>query len=471
MPKSFSAHIGVPYTKLAEFGAFDPILDVDTRLFIDPHLLKYCKIDEFANSYQHLKEHFQKICKLLKASDVVDDRCWKAADKLMNWREVKGLCIGYSSKSVEGSGIGPELRRRLLVTAKEIIKKGNEDSELFELLGLFEDGFGADRISDMTANIIKDEILAYTKRIIAALRTGCTNQIAIDSSSGLSINPYSKKPSPILLVPEVILRDLPVALEWSDRDRVAQENEELRHQVNLLIGESWKDAQKGMSKESLKDVIFDYPELMDDLISQYKRKGFLKYDFASDRSGEYVWLKASQKAAQENPLALALSANPDVESVFQMVSTIAKKFKELCENNGLCSLFYNAKGKPKPESAIQLLFYGIAEAYCDANGIMIARECNSGRGPVDFKFGTHKQNSILVEVKKSTNTSGLKKGVERQLPEYMLAEGSKRAIYLIVNVGFTETSSKTIKAINTTIRNTGISLIIIDGIPKKSASK
>lgn len=66
-----------------------------------------------------MQKQFLNIGKLIAASDSIGDVFWKRADKLMQWSEVKGLCIGYSSKGTSGSGIGAELRERLLITAKK----------------------------------------------------------------------------------------------------------------------------------------------------------------------------------------------------------------------------------------------------------------------------------------------------------------------------------------------------------------
>ena len=86
------------------------------------------------------------------------------------------------------------------------------DPALFELVGLFEDNFGPDRISDMTANIIQDDILKYSLNIYSKILpqgwAGTT-----DKGSGLPKNPFTGEP--ILLVPKELLRDLPSAFEWS----------------------------------------------------------------------------------------------------------------------------------------------------------------------------------------------------------------------------------------------------------------
>lgn len=461
--------IGVNSTALTDRDAFDPILDMDTRLFIDPHLLKHTEVPELAQSYENLQGHFRNIAKLLSASDKVGDSFWHAADRLMQWPEVKGLCIGYAQKGTSGSGIGPDLRKRLLTTAQAIIRKGRNDPELFELVGLLEDDFGPDRISDMTANIIRDDLGAFTKRVYAELIEDGGQPIDIDKATGLPINPYTGKP--ILLVPHTLLRDLPVALDWSSRDLIAQHNQELRAKVNRVIGSSWKEATSSLQKSDLKKFLLETPELIDDLVSVYSSKEAQHYDFLRDRAGEYIWFPVARKLVEENPLSLSLPAQPSVNEVEQLVLDICHKFKTLVEHNGLQALLYDSDGSVKHESAAQLIFYGVADSYCHANSIIIARESNAGRGPVDFKFGTNMENSVLVEVKKSTNTSGLKKGIEKQLPEYMKAEGSRRAIYLVIDVGYTEAAIKNLNEINGKIGGTAIKILHVDGNPKPSASR
>ena len=469
MPTSLSSLLGIDSSHLTDRDAFDPVLDFDTRLFIDPHLLKHCKVPELVEGYRDFEEHFRRLGKLLAAAQSSGDRFWREADSMMQWREVKGLCIGYSKSGTSGSGTGPELRGRLLNTAKQIIDQGKKDPELFELVGLFEDDFGADRISDMTANIVREHLKLFTQRVLEDLLTLGAKDLDYDDTNGLPINPFTNLP--LLLVPRSILRDLPVALDWTTRDLVAQHNAQLRIRVNTTIGNSWKEATAAFSKTGLKEYLLQNPELFDDLFKSYRDKEAQPYDFKEDRAGEYIWRPASAKCVSEFDLPLTLPEHPTYDQVESVVLKICNQFKMLVENNGLCSLFYNADGSLKHEKAAQLLFFGIADGYCKKSGIMIARESDAGRGPVDFKFGSNMENSVLVELKKSTNTTGLKKGIERQLPEYMKAEGAKRAIYLVIDVGYTSAAMENLRAVNAMINGSSIKLIHVDGNPKPSASK
>jgi hypothetical protein len=118
-----------------------------------------------------------------------------------------------------------------------------------------------------------------------------------------------------------------------------------------------------------------------------------------------------------------------------------------------------------------LLIFGNADAYYQANNILIAREADAGRGPVDFKFGTNYINSILVEIKKSTNISGLRKGIERQLPTYMRSHQSKRGIYLVLDVGFSKKSLARYRDLLRNIAGAQITVIDIDCKRYPSASR
>ena len=49
-------------------------------------------------------------------------------------------------------------------------------------------------------------------------------------------------------------------------------------------------------------------------------------------------------------------------------------------------LYDDDTAKPKREESVQLLFKGIVQHYCLANGVQVDREVYLGKGPVDFAF-------------------------------------------------------------------------------------
>ena len=469
MPISISDYLKIAAKKFDDTGAFDAVLDVDSKLFIDPHLLKGIPVPELRGSYAKLEKRFQEILALLSQSTTDGDAMWRAADRRFTFPELRGTCIGYSSDGTDGSGMGPELRQRLLGTAKEIIHVGVTAPEIFELAGLFENDIGPDRISDMVGRIIVDDLRKYTQRILTSLGVPTT---AIPGEPYQSvINPFNDHA--VILVPRRILRDLPIAHSWEDIDIVCRHNAALRERVNSIIGGTWKKATR-QKKEILRTVILAEPEVLDDLIDSYNTKAATEYDFDRDPSGEFVWKRASKEYTGNFPLSLVLPKKPAHADVVTVTKYICGKFRDLIENNGLSSLLYVEKGKPKHESAAQKLFYGIADSYCEANDLDLSAEANAGRGPCDFKISSGYSKRVVVETKLTSNKQ-LVHGFQKQIQEYGKAEKTKTLIYLVIDVdGASVTKVKELKELIDRERAKGASIpevIYVDARSKKSASK
>src|ERR1700722_15882132 len=121
-PVRFSVQFGFSSALLDEAGALDPSLNVDTGLFIDPMLLASSRHPEIStNAVASYRSHFEMIIKLLAVSKGPGDVPWRSALRLLSFPEIKGICLGYSSESVSGSGSGADMRGQLIVTAKEIV--------------------------------------------------------------------------------------------------------------------------------------------------------------------------------------------------------------------------------------------------------------------------------------------------------------------------------------------------------------
>ncbi len=452
-------------------GALNAILTVDSKLFIDPVLLKTTEVPEFQGAYDELQKRFADIIRLLLTSQRQGDFAWQHAERLLRFPEVQGLCIGYSVHGTSGSGMGDALRSQILEAAKYIVDAGVRDPELFELLGLFQEGIGADRISDMTAGILFRRFLNYSQRIFRELHAETRPYNYYENVYLLPKNDFNRQP--IVLVPIDILDDLPVASDWSDIEIVSRRNFLLRAKLNEMVGTIWRKTAH-FPKKLLREVLFNDPDLLRELIDAYRNYKTRPYDFLSDPAGQINWYSASRDYTTQFPLDLVLPPKPDVNDVIGIVSRICNKFKDLVENNGLSRLLYQSAGKPKKEDAAQLLFYGIAECYCEANNLDLTRETNAGRGPVDFKISSGYQGRVLVETKLSTN-SRLVHGFETQLEEYLAAEKTKYSIYLIIDVvGGSESRIKSILELwgqHKTAGHRVPDVIVVDAKPKQSASK
>lgn len=465
MPISFSDEFHISQTVLATYSTFDPIIDFDTRFFIDPALIDLCEDVEFANAREKITKFFSNIILLLKHSKVTDDMYWKKANRLLTFKEITGTCLGYSKDSTDGNAIGKELRKSILLTIKDFISAGEDAPELFELLGVFQERMGCDRISDLITYILYENILQYTHRIISNLKIQNATITLGQTQYNAVINPYNKRP--LLLLPSVILSPLPIAECFGDIDYICGENQRVREELNKFID---PDVSQDFSKTDIRNMLIRNQDFRNAFLSAYKDYPREACDFSQSKSGEYVWYAIAKEFTSQYPLAITPSAKT-IEEIETITLSICAQFKKLIENNGLNKLLYNDDKTPKHESAAQLTFLGIADSYCKANNIDLSPETNKGRGPVDFKLSRGYNQKVLVEAKLSSNNQ-LIHGFDVQLPIYMAQEEVKKAIYLIIDNGHPKKIESFTKRYNQldVSEKEKILCIFVDGTLKESAS-
>ncbi len=169
-PILFSDHFNVDKNELKKLGVFNPILNFDTKLFVDPVLLKSSSSPIIKDSTNTFRKFFSNLLDLLQGSEFENDKCWREAKRRVSFPEYKFTCIGYGSDSINGSGSGAELNDQILISAKEMVDLANKNPTMFLLLPLLEEGIGADRVSDMTQNIIDDNICRFTAEMMKELK-------------------------------------------------------------------------------------------------------------------------------------------------------------------------------------------------------------------------------------------------------------------------------------------------------------
>ena len=466
MPVLFSEKFNISEDLIDSTGVFDVIMDIDTHVFIDPALLELCAQKEFAAAKEKVETYFSNIITLLKNSNAKNDMFWKAADKRLKFKEIRGTCFGYSEKGTSGNAIGSKLRMSILTTIKELITKGEEDPVLFELLGVFQEKIGCDRISDLLTFILYENILKYTERVVTQCGLSTVKYKFKKETYSICVNPFNGLP--LLLLPEVILSPLPIADSFDDIDWICCENQRVRDSINAYFD---LGGRKKLSKKEILSLMQYSSDFRQSLLSSYKSLPKSAYDFSIDDAGEYVWYPVSKKFVEKHPLKIDDVSLETFDDVQTIVLRICEQFKLLVEDNGLSALLYDSNRKPKHESAAQLLFFGISDSYCNANNVDLTRESNAGRGPVDFKLSRGLE-KFIVEVKLTSNKQ-LRHGIETQVPIYMKQEKTKKALYLIIDNGNSKALENFMQFYNeldAKIKNK-ISYIVIDGTKKESASK
>jgi hypothetical protein len=472
MPRRIHQVFGVSKQDLESEGVFNGFVDIDANFYVDPSLLESASVPEFQNSANRFREHFQKVITILNQAKVAheEDICFRNARNKLIFPELQAISLGNSTDGNPGKGIGKGLATKIATTAWQITCAGINDPAIFELVGLIEDKIGADRISDMTIRIILPDLLAYSERVAKNLQIQTAPFIYRDKQFLLPIDPSKK--SQVVLTPRELLRDLLVSNDWSDIEKVRSQNEQLRSRTNELIGKSWKNIVGSLSKARLKNLLLNEPELLRDLLAQYKSKPAAQYDFANDPAGYFIWQELGQHFSNIFPLKFDLEGVTP-ENILHVVIKICNQFKSLIENNGLAiHLWKDDRKSTRNERFAQLLFFAIADSYCNAHNLDLSREPNAGRGPVDFKVSKGYHAKVTVEIKFTSND--IKSGYSKQLPIYNAAEKTEYSIFLIIRNSDLDVGLENVKKLQAVERKAGRrtpEIFEIDGRIKSSASK
>lgn len=424
------------YFELGDVGEedwFDPVLSLDTELFIDPFLLFDNEQGDFVGSHADVIAFFDAVFQVIAQSG--GDRTtssWRRAEQLLSFPEVEELCLGYTSLGTGGVGSGTDTARRIASALWTAVSYGTVHLRHFEEVQIFEEGIGPDRISDATAGILRRRIASYTASVadrlgiaVAEVRyQRSTFSLEQQRWTGgtylLPINPYNNKP--IFLVPRRYLRPLPT-INPQDYWKYCYDFEP--GLVRQLFGD---EITRNVRKEFIVELARTHPDTRQRYVDFTERGGSDPYDFPNDPKGLLSWYSATASWVAQNPLALNFSNGDEFT---QFVSSMVGEFRRYVEDNRGWSLLWNDNETPRKEDASQRLFLGVIKHYCKANNVDVSPETNIGSGPVDFKVSSGYAQRALIEVKLAKNTR-FWHGLQKQLPKYLKAEDVREGIFLVI---------------------------------------
>lgn len=190
-----------------------PRIGVDVPLGIDPFLLFKSRDPELAALHSTIVTAFNLGVETVRYKDT------NGALYLFDFPEVTEIGLGYTTKSKRGSGVGQLLSRLIVGTLQDspaLLERGLRHIEEMQLVSI---GIAADRISDITANLIKHYLISYTQRQSGLWNIPLKSSVPIshifdperlewyDDYVDLPVDPLNQ--NPILLVPRRIVRALP----------------------------------------------------------------------------------------------------------------------------------------------------------------------------------------------------------------------------------------------------------------------
>lgn len=428
----FSEAFGLPYSKRTEW--FNPILDEDTRLFIDPFLIFRDSSVAWGSAHSELIAYFDSAFqRLAPFYDKSQSDPYQHVVRLLAFPEPRELCLGYASQSTDGSGTGLGIASDVVEAMSLAVSRGVVHIDHFEELSFLVEGIGRDRISDMTANILKQRIIKYTQRVArkhGIPMEGVTLRKSLfDPNRGawenaehqLPVNPTNGRA--VLLIPKRFLRELPTlnGYNWFDDN-----SSQLRQDLALHVAE----------KVNKKEIV-RLARARIDLVQEWSVGKSLEapepYAVDSDPDGIYMWLRhASSYLATVSPSGPTTPPS-SIAELDSYIEGLIQQFKHWVTHEKGWDLLWNENGKPKREEASQLLFKGFVKIAAKRDGVAVDREVHLGTGPVDFVISTSATVRVLLEVKKVGN-SAFWDGLETQLTTYLESDECTHGWFLAVRL-------------------------------------
>lgn len=469
-PTLFSKYFCVKSSALNRAGLIDPFIDVDTPLFIDPVLLEKSSNPVISkDGIAAFRKHFSNFVRLISISERKGDAAWKGAARLLDLREPPENGLGYGGSSRSGSSRPEEVRDGIMQTAKEVVTLGSKDPEMISLMGFFEENVGPDTISDFTTRVIIEQLAEITTKFSKV------HGIPLVANRLLSNHPLPQaidkqgKSKFVVLVPKDIVRELPIANDWSDIEAAVGRSIHIRRAVNSMLSGIARPTIADR-KSALRAIALQSPQNFEEFLEAVKEH-VRTYDPNVDALGYYRMrsILASGFAGLKTGAQYDLSKGP--EEIRRLVHDTLLFFKRHVENGNLWEELW-IEGRPKKERAAQLIYYAIADAYCQAHNVDISPEANMGGGPIDFKFSHGYQARVLVEMKRSSGT--VRHGYEKQLEIYLDASRTNFGIFVVMDFGDLGGKLDQITAIQASRRSAGqrvSDIVVIDTTKKLSASK
>ncbi|MDH7444801.1 hypothetical protein [Aquimarina sp. 2201CG14-23] len=143
----------------AELDFIDIDIQEDTALFLDPFFLGLRNDKWSIEATKTIRSFFQTVLNLLRNNQI--DEAKKLFDYL---HEPNSTCLGMSVGTPRGRGVGATDTDDIF---KSIASSQAMQTGLIEDLEdniLFIEGFGKDKLSDMTTNIIRSHLIEYTQK-------------------------------------------------------------------------------------------------------------------------------------------------------------------------------------------------------------------------------------------------------------------------------------------------------------------
>lgn len=289
----------------------DVPINTDIPLFVDPYALHVSSENWLRECGNNVVLYFELLVEKIRKNEQRS-----VLQLLDNFHEPNETHLGLSSGRPSGRGWGTNQAKQLhrVLKASTAVKTGTfADITDYEM---FVPGIGPDKISDLTTNIIKSDLLLYTEEqclLLNITTEGVNAGKCWDSATGDFASRYAKLPicpsGPIILVPKNAVRTRLIP----DRDKFYS-----RFVLDYLEGELLsandslvkvlKNGKKKIFRKDLKakyaftpEQIFDFSRRHPEVLKKYKESLPEKAKPISNLDIE--WRQQEQRSVDPTPLA------------------------------------------------------------------------------------------------------------------------------------------------------------------------
>lgn len=155
-----------------ELDFVDVNIDSDTPLFLEPYFIAKNDFPLAYEAHLSLKSYFECLLRALRENRMAD-----AEELFSHLGESNEICLGFSRMKPQGKGMGPTDASKIFRSLKESPALRTGIMEDIEDFRIFVDNVDKDKMSDMTANIIKKQLIEYTQAQCAIWGIGLTPSV------------------------------------------------------------------------------------------------------------------------------------------------------------------------------------------------------------------------------------------------------------------------------------------------------
>lgn len=451
-----------------ELDFFDANLVYDSKLFIDPFLVKLSPISEERSLFDRFGLFFKNAYdKTIRARP--NDNEVERLKQHLSFKEPVEVCLGYTQKSNKGSGLASHFAARLInfflshAASNILVKDENYPDNKINpnIFAIVSEGLGSDGISDLSACLLMDFLIAYTQEQCKALEIPLkrlpvrqafdfdelewTNGMYVD----LPENPL-REGEPIVFVPKRFLRAEETANAKSKIIGILTDDPHLNERFSTLLSKNISE----LSLQEIVDAVMRDDEA-ETILKQYIRileaEGANPYDFNHDALGMMVLKKFDKYFDGKVRAAEPRNCN----ELLSHTKSLIEEFNQLMsQKDGWKEQWYEMGGalSPNKEVVFGRWFRAMGYAYFKhLPDVTFLPEVDTGNGCADFCV-IHRDCRITIEVKKllNANLTGPEKipaylhGIKKQLPQYTIAMNATYAFYM-TGQHYKETGKKNAK--------------------------